>query len=114
MFFDGRDSDFQLHALVDFPFLELGELRVEAIDFRVDLVEAVMESCFNLVDLAVELSDIFSECGEAAFDGVGEVRRTFASSASSQPYIKSIARSFGRHGAVLGGVRRACVRTRRS
>ena len=54
MLFDGRDTDFQLHALVDFAFLELGELRVEAVYLCFNAVEAVfkfvnplVEPCFN-------------------------------------------------------------------
>ena len=51
MLFDGRDPDFQLHALVDFAFLELAQLRVEAIDFRFELVESAVEPRFERAEV---------------------------------------------------------------
>jgi hypothetical protein len=41
------DADFKLKALIDFVFLELGQLGVEAIDFRVELVDAAIEARFD-------------------------------------------------------------------
>ena len=103
MFFDGSGADFKLFALVDFAFLELGELNVEAIDFRVDLVEAVIESCFNLVDLGVEFSDIFSKSSEAAFHGIGksrDLRCSFLCRHIKRQYTTAVQRR------VVGGFRR--------
>ncbi len=54
MLFDGRDPDFQLHALVDFAFRELVQLHVEAVYLCFKAIEAVskfvnplVEPCFN-------------------------------------------------------------------
>jgi hypothetical protein len=42
--FDRCDADFELFALVDFVFFELGQLRVDAIDFCIELVEAAIKT----------------------------------------------------------------------
>ena len=47
MLFDCSDTDFKLEAFVDFVFLELGQLGVEAIDFRVELVDPANEARFD-------------------------------------------------------------------
>jgi hypothetical protein len=41
-----RNADFELLALVDFALLELGQLRVEAIDLRVQLINAAIKPRF--------------------------------------------------------------------
>jgi hypothetical protein len=47
MLLDVGGADFKLKALVDFVFLELGQLGVEAIDFRVQLVDPAIEARFD-------------------------------------------------------------------
>ena len=41
MLLDVGDADFKLEALVDFVLLELAQLGVKAIDFRIELVDPV-------------------------------------------------------------------------
>jgi hypothetical protein len=45
--FDRGDTDFELEALVDFVLLELGQLRVDAVNFCIELVDAAVEARFR-------------------------------------------------------------------
>jgi hypothetical protein len=38
------DTDYELKAFVDFAFLELSQLGVDAIDFCIELVDAAVEA----------------------------------------------------------------------
>ena len=63
MLLDVGDADFKLKGLVDFVFLELAQLGVEAIDFRVELVDPAIEARFDCGKIVL---------GRHVLDHVGE------------------------------------------
>ena len=63
MLLDVGDADFKLEALVDFVLLELAQLGVKAIDFRVELVDPAIEARFDCGKIVL---------GRHVLDHVGE------------------------------------------
>jgi hypothetical protein len=61
--FNRCDADFELLAFVDFVLLELGQLGVEAIEFRVELVDTTVEARLDCCEIVF---------GRHVFDDIGE------------------------------------------
>jgi hypothetical protein len=44
VFFNRGDADFKLFAPVDFPLLKFGQLRVDAVDLGVELIDTTIQA----------------------------------------------------------------------